>query len=164
MKHPLRLVALAGLVALLTAACADGTPVKSVETVRHGPVPSPTYIDQGDAGPSAGDLRVFQLQGTAEDDSVVQLDVLMTTISSNTPDAGLERRVTQIVFTFADPDDQVILEGSARYPTEGSTVDVGQTAVRPIIGGSGKYRFANGWAESTQVADGSWTHVLHIAP
>lgn len=164
MKRALPLVVLAGLVAVLTAACADGTPVKSVETVRHGPVSPPVYIDQGDAGPSAGDLRVFQIQGTAEDDSVVQLDVLMTTISSGTPEAGIERRVTQIVFTFANPDDQVILEGSARYPTEGSTVDVGQKTVRPIIGGSGKYRFANGWAESTQADDGSWTHVLHIAP
>lgn len=151
-------------VALLVGACASAGPSTSVVTVRHGKVPAPVYLDNGDPGPSAGDLRIFQFAGTAPDDSPVQLDVLMETTASGTPEAGIERRITKIVFTFPDPADQIILEGTARYPLEGATVDVGQKTIRPITGGSGKYAFANGWAESTQAADGTWTHVLHIAP
>ena len=148
------------LVAVLALGCSAAAQARTV-TVTHGVVPAPAYLDGGDPGPSAGDVRVFQFAG-ASDGVDVQLDVLMTTTSSGTPDAGLERRITKLVFTFADPADQIIVEGVARYPLEGATIELGNSVVRPVIGGSGIYPGASGQAVSTQAADGTWTHVLHL--
>jgi hypothetical protein len=42
------------------------------------------------------------------------------------------------------------------------TIAKQSVAVRPVIGGSGKYAGARGWCVSTHHADGAWTHVFHL--
>jgi hypothetical protein len=78
--------------------------------------------------------------------------------------AGVETRLTTIVIVAGDGSDQLILEGSAAYPAAGSTIEVAATVIRPVIGGSGRWAGARGWAESTHEADGSWTHTFHLEP
>ena len=58
--------------------------------------------------------------------------------------------------------DQVIVTGSGYYPGDQSTIAVGAVLVRPIVGGSGAYAGASGWAESSHLEDGSWRHTLYI--
>jgi hypothetical protein len=50
------------------------------------------------------------------------------------------------------------------YPSEGSTIRVSDTVVRPVVGGSGAYAGARGSAETTHLPDGSWKHVFRLTP
>ena len=129
-------------------------------TVNHPAAPAPAYLDLGDTGPSAGDVRLFHFDGTSGSQTVF-LDTVMTTtgIAAGTTD---EYRDTRIIVTFANPADQLILEGVALYPGANSVIKPATTVTRPVIGGSGAYAGATGWCDSSHNADGTWTHVFHI--
>ena len=73
-----------------------------------------------------------------------------------------EYRDTHLVFTFASPADELIVEGVATYPGANSVLKPATTVNRAVIGGSGAYAGATGWCDSTHNADGTWTHVFHI--
>jgi quercetin dioxygenase-like cupin family protein len=67
------------------------------------------------------------------------------------------------VFTLGDdPADQVVVTGSGLYPAAGSTIAVDITIVRSIVGGSGRFAGATGWAETEHLADDTWRHTLHF--
>lgn len=149
-----------GTLAVLAATSCSGSDTETV-TVAHGKVPAPTLVDVGTEGNSVGDQRIFRFDGDA-DGTVVHMDWIMTTTALSTPEPGVESRVTSAVFAFGGLDDTILLQGTGLYPEKASTFKVSSTLVRSIIGGTGKYRGAAGWVESTNNADGTWTHVFHI--
>jgi len=108
-------------------------------------------------------VRTFHAEAAADDGTSGTFDATMVTTSVDEA-AGLETRLTTIVFSVNDGADQLILSGSAVYPAAGSTIETAATVIRPIIGGSGRWSGARGWAESTHEEDGSWTHAFHLEP
>lgn len=155
-------LALAALIvgALALAGCA-GDAARTV-TFTHGAV-TPTGVVPGADGGAVGTVRTFHAEIGVEGGGAGTFDATMTTTAVDEA-AGVETRITTIVFVAGDGSDQLILEGSAAYPAAGSTIKVADTVVRPVIGGSGRWAGARGWAESTHEADGSWTHTFHLEP
>lgn len=142
-------------------ACAEDA--RSTLIVRHGVVPAPTVIDTGEPGPSAGDTRIFHFDAETSDGEAVVTNWVMTTTAVDSPASGVESRVATGVFAFGDgTDDQILLEGVAFYPGEGATLKVSNTALRAIVGGSGRYAGVTGDVASTQFEDGTWEHVFRF--
>ncbi len=154
------LVAVFALSAVLVSACSGGT--ATIVTFTHGAV-TPTTIVLGTDGGAVGAVRTFHADAAADDGTSGTFDATMVTTSVDEA-AGLETRLTTIVFSVNDGADQLILSGSAVYPAAGSTIKTAATVIRPIIGGSGRWSGARGWAESTHEEDGSWTHAFHLEP
>ncbi|MBU6317501.1 MAG: hypothetical protein KGR47_13390 [Acidobacteria bacterium] len=154
----LRLLPLAALVALGVAACSSDSGTTVV--VSHGPVPKPTYVDNGDEGPSPGDERIWNFSGSSDGKDVV-LDFIMTTTAIDTPEKGVETRVTLGVFSFGGSD-TLLLEGVGLYPGEGATLKPSATLERAIVGGTGKYAGATGSVVSEHLPDDTWTHTFRI--
>lgn len=154
------LVALFALSASLVSACSGGA--ATIVTFTHGAV-TPTTIVMGTDGGAVGAVRTFHAEAAADDGTAGTFDATMVTTSVDET-AELETRLTTIVFSVSDGADQLILSGSAVYPATGSTIKTAATVIRPIIGGSGRWSGARGWAESTHEADGSWTHAFHLEP
>jgi hypothetical protein len=121
------------------------------------------YVDLGDTGPSVGDERITEI-ATQSDGKPGRLDGILTTTAVNSPEAGSEIRLSQLVFTFATESDQVFVSGTSVYPAASATIKADSSTIRPIIGGSGVYAGATGWCESFHLADGTWRHVLHLTP
>jgi hypothetical protein len=154
------LAACFGAVALAGAAGCSNDTTRTV-TVTHGPAAAPTVVDLGTEGPSAGDQRIFHFDAQSNG-TVVQLDWIMTTIAIDSPEPGVETRMNSAVFSFGGLADTLLLQGTGWYPGEAATFKVSATLDRAIVGGTGKYRGATGWVESTHNADGTWTHVFHL--
>lgn len=151
-------LAFAAVAALAVAGCSGAKTV----TVLH-PAVTATTVDAGDPGQSVGDVRLFETPTTVEGGGAAgRMDATLTTTAVNVPSAGEEIRIGVLVFSFANEADQVVVEGSSTYPAAGATIDPDTSTIRPIVGGSGTYAGARGWAESFHLADGSWKHVLHI--
>jgi len=157
LSRPVMAAVSCAAVVVLSACGGDGRTV----TVNHGPVPPPVYVDLGDEGPSAGDQRVFHFQGTSGN-TPVTLDWLMTTTATDSPEVGVESRISTGVFLFGGLDDSLILQGTGWYPGQDATFEVSATLVRAIVGGTGAYEGASGWVESTRQTDDTWSHVFHI--
>ena len=112
------LVALFALSAVLVSACSGGT--ATIVTFTHGAV-TPTTIVPGTDGGAVGAVRTFHAEAAADDGTSGTFDATMVTTSVDEA-AGLERRLTTIVFSVNDGADQLILSGSAVYPAAGSTI------------------------------------------
>jgi hypothetical protein len=149
-------LALALGVALAFSACGGGRTV----TITHGPV-TPTAVVPGPAG-ALGTVRIFHADAAVEGGAKGYFVATMTTTAVDAPQTGTEIRLTTMVFSFGDGADQLVLEGTAVYPAQDSTIKTADTVVRPVTGGSGIYAGARGWVESTHLADGSWRHVFHL--
>ncbi len=146
------------LVGTLVGCSSSGT----VVTVTHPEVPTPTALDHGDTGASAGDQRIWHFDGKTADGAVVRTDWIMTTTGIDVTAKDVQARMTTGVFTFDTSDDQLILVGMGLYPGAGTTLKVSSSTLRSIVGGSGKYAGATGWVESVHNSDGTWKHVFHI--
>lgn len=133
-----------------------------VVTVIHG-VASATYVDNGTPGASVGDVRFFELPVTVRGSTLTgRLDAMFTTTGVDAPEPGAETRMAQLIVTFDDERDQLVVSGMAVYPATGSTIVADSSTIRPITGGSGRYSGARGWCESIHLADGTWQHIFHI--
>lgn len=133
-----------------------------VITVTHG-IATATYVDNGAPGSSVGDVRFFELPIKVEGSAMTgQLDAMFTTTAVDSPEPGAEMRMAQLIVTFENPKDQLVVSGMAVYPSTGSTIVVDSSTVRPITGGSGRYSGARGWCESVHLADGTWQHIFHL--
>ena len=86
----------------------------------------------------------------------------MTTVAENTPAKGKEIRVTKLVFLFQKPEDQIEIGGASVYSAVAQTRPKQSVTIRPIVGGSGAYAGATGWASSVHYANGNWTHTFHL--
>jgi quercetin dioxygenase-like cupin family protein len=130
-------------------------------SVYHGPV-EVTLSDADSDGHRLGDLRVTSVPTTdADGETVGRLDATLTTVAIDTPAVGDELRTSVLVFTFDVADEsQVVVQGSAHYPGQGATIATGDTTVRPIVGGSGRFAGVSGEAVTEHFEDGSWVHRL----
>jgi hypothetical protein len=131
--------------------------------VTHGKVDSTNSqrIDLGNPGPSMGDVLAFYLPLTSS--TAGYLTGTLTVTGSNQPSEGMEVRIAALTFVIGTQSDQMVLGGSALYNIISPTLAIGQKTIRPVIGGSGKYAGARGWAESVQNTDGTWMHTFHIS-
>ena len=70
--------------------------------------------------------------------------------------------MTTQVFEFGDSN-SIMAQGPSVIAVSGAALPaVGKPLVRAIVGGTGKYKFANGQLTSTHNADGSYTQVLEF--
>ncbi len=156
----LSLAALAVVVSGL-AACASSGAAKEV-TVFHG-APTATVDLVTDGAATPGDVRVFSAQLT--DASGAAIGNLRGTLTTTEVAAsGDEIRSAYLICSFAKPEDQLVIGGESSYPKDATTIAPGTAVIRPVIGGSGIYAGARGWAETFHNADGSWRHVFHLLP
>jgi hypothetical protein len=146
------------------AASPAATSGEMIVTITHGPVQA-TLVDAPPQGASIGDVRYFSIPATDDAGRTGRLTASLTTSSIDYPNPGDELRIAQLVFVFgADMSDQLVIGGAADYPKDASTIQPGTATVRPVLGGSGKWAGARGWAESFHLADGTWKHVFHLMP
>jgi hypothetical protein len=94
--------------------------------------------------------------------TAVTMDWIMTTTATDSPEVGVESRVTTGVFLFGGLGDSLILQGTGWYPGQNATFEVSTTLVRAIVGGTGAHQGACGWVESTGRTDDTWRHIFHI--
>jgi len=164
------LVLMAGLCVPSAHADRQAGPSTRVFSVTHGPVTT-HLTTPGSVGHQLGDLRV--LPATPIYNRVLaevgRLDATLITTSIDYPGPGDEVRMTNLNFVFgaanghlAGSADQIVVSGSGYYPSSQSTIAAGLSLVRPIVGGSGRYAGANGWAVTEHLGDDSWRHTFHL--
>lgn len=131
--------------------------------VYHGPVEI-TLADASSDGHRLGDLRVASIDTVdADGSSLGRLEATLTTTAIDVPADGDEIRVGSLIFTFGENDEhQIVVDGSAHYPASGPTLASGDVTVRPIVGGSGKFRGVSGDAVTQHFDDDSWSHTFHF--
>jgi hypothetical protein len=131
--------------------------------IHHGPV-EVILADTGSDGHQPGDLRVTSAAtADADGEPLGRLDATLTTTVVDVPAEDDETRIGVLVFTIGDSGEhQVVVQGRAHYPAQGSTIATGDTTVRPIVGGSGLFAGAAGSAVTEHFADGSWVHTLEF--
>jgi hypothetical protein len=157
-----RLLAVAAVaaVAVPVGLATTGGSKARVISVSHGPVKL-VYVDLGAKGPSAGDSYSADVPAKAGGKPARVVGTL-TTVGENSPAQGKEIRTTKLVFVFANPNDQIEIGGASVYSATAPTRPKRSVTIRPIVGGSGAYAGAGGWAESIHYANGDWTHRLHL--
>ncbi len=96
--------------------------------IYHGPI-MVTLVDEGSDGHQLGDLRVTSAVITNHDgEPTGRLDATLVTTAVNVPGPGDEIRMSELVFSFGEAGStQVVIGGSAIYPGQGSTLEVGST-------------------------------------
>lgn len=155
----MRPIAVTAALVLLPAApaLAEEVTVK----VAHGPVTATLDpVTPGVASP--GDLRLYYVDLTKPGKKKVigfLTGSLMTT-AVNQPQAGKEYRAADLVFSVGQS--QLVIGGVAVYDQQAATVAKKSTVIRPVLGGTGKYAGAHGWAKSTRFTNNSWRHTFHI--
>jgi hypothetical protein len=118
-------------------------------------------VDNGDQGPTRGDTQVFTAPLTDEHSGreVGRFDGTGTITGFDKRNGQLvDLRTAIIQFTLEDG--TVVAGGVLPGPTRTGKV-VGEV-VRPILGGTGKYRSAGGEVTQTQLADGRLRNILEI--
>jgi hypothetical protein len=158
-----RLLAAAAVaaVAVPVALAATGGSSARVVSVSHGPVKL-VYVDLGAKGPSVGDSYSADVPAKGPGGKPARVVGTLTTVAENTPARGKEIRTTKLVFIFANPNDQIEIGGASVYSATAQTRPKRSVTIRPIVGGSGVYAGASGWAESIHYVNGDWTHRLHL--
>jgi hypothetical protein len=161
MKITRIILATALSIGLVTAAAI--TPISAAEkpiTVRvyHQAV-SPIAVN----GTGIGTVRTFfipiSVDGKSADNQY--LTGTLTTLDPAMPN-GQELRSSNLTYVFGAEKDQMVVGGVSLYPPAGATIAAGQSTVRPVIGGSGKYSGARGQVVSTNMGATGWTHVFKV--
>jgi len=160
--RPLVGALLVAAVAVPVALAASGGTTDRVVSVSHGPVKL-VYTDLGPAGPSVGDTYSANVPAKGPGGQAARVVGTLTTVAEDTPTKGKEIRTTKLVFIFANPNDQIEIGGASVYAATAPTRPKASTTIRPIVGGSGAYAGATGWAESIHYANGNWVHRFHLA-
>jgi quercetin dioxygenase-like cupin family protein len=156
------LVSLLALVAFGPGALGHDERQGATFSVTHGPVTT-TLVGETSDGHQPGDMRVTSLPIDGEDGQPAgRLDAVLLTTSVDEPIVGDETRVTTLVFVLGDGTDQLVVTGSAFYPAGGSTIAVSTSVIRAVVGGSGAWAGASGWAETEHLDDGTWRHTFHV--
>jgi hypothetical protein len=161
MRHSRLLIlpALAAAIVVPVSLAASSQP--SVVIVSHGPVKL-VYTDLGASGPSVGDVHSANVPARGPGGKPARVLGTLTTVAENTPARGREIRTAKLVFLFSRPADQIEIGGASVYSSVAQTRPKRSTTIRPIVGGSGAYAGASGWAETIHFANGSWEHRLHL--
>ena len=152
------------------ATSSQRSPQSVVLSVFHGPA-SLTLADPEKPGHRLGVLRVLPAKPItdATGAEIGRLDAQMVTSSIDYPNAGDEIRMAVLTFSFGQGSgnlvgsaDQLVVSGSGFYAGTESTISAGNVVIRPIIGGSGRFAGARGWAESEHFGNGTWRHTFHF--
>jgi hypothetical protein len=170
MKKLLALVAAAAVATAVSLGvarpAAKATSHTTVLTVAHGPVTSAnsSYFDVPPTGPSVADTRTYYevLTRPGSSTAIGYLSGVTTTVAVGKPAAGQELRTADLVFVIGGADNQIVVGGISPYAQRAQTLTKAQTVVRPIIGGSGRYAGARGWAVSRHLVNDHWTHTFHL--
>ena len=153
------LLAAVTLIGAAPASAVESQPTMSIIVITHPPV-VPLLVQ----GAGIGAVRTFytpvDVRGSGGGTHYMT-GTLTTT--AKTADGGREIRVANLVFVLGRSFNQIVVGGVAYYPADGSTLAVGDKAVRPIIGGSGRYARAHGWVVSTNLGDAGWRHEFHVS-
>lgn len=118
-----------------------------------------TLVKSALEGSTVGDIRYYSVPATSPAGG--SFNGSLTVLAENTPESGKEIRETSLIFQMGSINDQIQIGGVAVYDTANPALLTGQVIVRPIVGGTGKYAGATGWAETTHNTDGSWKHVFY---
>ena len=127
--------------------------------------PKMSLLDLGAPGKSLGDVYHFSASLHSERGGPITGEIIGSkTLVKVATDANptLERRATLLFFTFADGKDQIVAFGAADYSPSAPEFDEGQSIIRPVLGGTGKYIGARGEVTSTRNMDGSYTQVFTL--
>jgi len=159
-----------GLLALFAsfaiAGCGSQSNKPSTETFTvYEDAPKMSLLDLGAPGNSLGDVYHFSAQLHSERGGPVTGELIGSKTLVKMPtdaDPKTERRATLMFFTFAGGKDQIIAFGAADYAPTIPEFEAGQSAVRPVLGGTGKYIGARGQVTSTRNQDGSYTQVFEL--
>lgn len=150
--------AVAGLLLAPAAAAADRSPRQTIVRIYHQPL-APTLVQ----GSGLGTVRTFftpiAVDGRAADGQYMV--GTLTTVAVDVP-GNQELRQANLAFVVGDPANQLILGGVSLYPAAGSTLGLGVRTIRPVIGGSGTFDGARGYAVSVNHGDRGWVHVFHL--
>lgn len=154
----LAFIASIGLVTAVAVAPASAADKPITVRVYHEAV-NPIAV----SGTGIGAVRTFfipmAVNGVAADGQY--LAGTLTTLDMAMP-GGQELRTSNLTFVFGAEKDQMVIGGVSLYPAAGATIAPGQTTIRPVIGGSGKYSGARGQAISTNMGANGWTHVFKV--
>ena len=154
------------LASSLIAACGVHSTNPSTETFTvYEDAPKMSQLDMGAPGNSLGDVYHFSAplhseRGGPVTGELIGSKTLVKMPSDSNP--NMERRATLMFFTFANSKDQIVAFGAADYSPSTPEFETGQSAVRPVLGGTGKYMGARGQVTSTRNADGSYTQVFTL--
>jgi hypothetical protein len=85
----------------------------------------------------------------------------LTTLDPAMPN-GQELRLSNLTFVFGAEKNQMVVGGISFFPPAGATIAIGQSTIRPVIGGSGKYSGARGQVVSTNLGANGFTHVFKV--
>ena len=147
-----------GLVSAVAVAPASAAEKPVTVRVYHEAV-NPIAV----SGTGIGTVRTFfipiAVNGKAADGQY--LTGTLTTLDTAMP-GGQELRSSNLTYVFGAEKDQMVVGGVSLYPAAGPTIAAGQTTVRPVIGGSGKYSGARGQVVSTNMGANGWTHVFKV--
>ena len=163
-----RLMTIASALSLsaLIAACGAHSTSPSTETFTiYQDAPKMSLLDLGAPGNSLGDVYHFSAPLHSERGGPVTGEVIGSKTLVKLPtdtNPNQERRATLLFFTFAEGKDQIIAFGAADYSPSTPEFEAGKSAVRPVLGGTGKYMGARGQVTSTRSSDGSYTQVFTL--
>jgi hypothetical protein len=150
----------------LIAGCGARSTNPSTETFTiYEDAPKMSLLDLGAPGNSLGDVYHFSAPLHSERGGPVTGELIGSkTLVKMPTDANpnLERRATLMFFTFTDGNDQIIALGAADYTPSTPEFEAGRSAVRAVLGGTGKYIGACGQVTSTRNSDGSYTQVFTL--
>ena len=159
-----------GLAALfasvLITACGAHSTNQSTETFTvYEDAPKMSQLDLGAPGNSLGDVYHFVAPLHSSPGGPVTGELIGSKTLVKVPteaNPNLERRATLMFFSFADRKDQIIAFGVADYSPSKPEFEPDHSAVRAVLGGTGKYMGARGQVTSTRKADGSYTQVFTL--
>lgn len=151
---------------VLVAACGAHSTNSSTETFTvYEDAPKMSLLDLGAPGNSLGDVYHFSAALHSERGGPVTGELIGSKTLVKLPtdtNPNQERRATLMFFTFADGKDQIIAFGASDYSPSTPEFEAGQSAVRPVLGGTGKYMGVRGQVTSTRNSDGSYAQVFTL--
>jgi hypothetical protein len=138
---------------------------KTQEFTIYQDAPVIVPLDLGASGPTAGDSFYFYAALRLVPAGPVVGEVFGTKVVVKTATALqplIEQRITNLVFTFNDRLDQIVVAGVADYPVAGAEFDPDQPMVRAIVGGTGAFIGARGELTSTRHPEGGYTQIFAL--
>lgn len=127
--------------------------------IWHPPV-SPTSV----SGSGLGTVRTYFTPMTVNG-SAVGGGYMTGTLTTVAADAAsqIEWRTSNLVFVMdASNVNQVVVGGVLPYSSTSAVLGIGQTFVRPVLGGSGAYAYVTGYVASVNRGADGWLHVFHL--
>ena len=160
------LAATAVSASVLVAGCGAHSTNSLTETFTvYEDAPTMSLLDLGAPGNSLGDVYHFSAALHSERGGPVTGELIGSKTLVKLPtdaNPNQERRATLMFFTFAGGKDQIIAFGASDYSPSTPEFEAGKSAVRAVLGGTGKYMGARGQVISTRNADGSYAQVFTL--